>query len=150
MLQDRQKLYTRNDALTPVVALVLLLLMVAGCCTAIGIIVFQQMNSAGSDVPDVRIQTSAESRHFLYHAGGDTLYRDSVTFYNIDTDITHRTLVNGKKDWTVWKSGEYLESEQTLSDVYLVWHGQGKDIILYHYGINRKTGVTPITDAVPD
>lgn len=150
MLQDRQKLYTHNDALTPVVASVLLLLMVAGCCTAIGIIMFQQMNAAGSDVPDVWIQTSAESRYHLYHAGGDILYRNSVTIYNLDKDITHLTLVNGKKDWTTWKSGEYLQSEEPLSDVYLVWHGQEKDIILYHYGIYRKTGVTPITDAVPD
>ncbi|WP_268922000.1 type IV pilin [Methanocorpusculum vombati] len=149
MLQDRQKLSTRNDALTPVVASVFLLLMVAGCCAAVGIVMFQQMNAMESDVPDVRIQTSAEGKH-LYHAGGDTLYRDSVTIYNLDNDITHRTLVNGKKDWTAWKSGEYLESEQTLSDVYLVWHGPGKDTILYHYGLNRKTGVTPITDAVPD
>ncbi|MCZ0859779.1 type IV pilin N-terminal domain-containing protein [Methanocorpusculum sp. MG] len=150
MLQDRQKLFTHNDALTPVVASVLLLLMVAGCCTAIGIIVFQQMDAEESNAPDARIQTSAESKHFLYHAGGDTLYRNTITVYNLDNDITRRTLVNGKKDWTVWRSGEYLQSEQTLSDVYLVWHGQGKDVILYHYGINKKTGVTPITDAVPD
>ncbi|HJK82531.1 MAG TPA: hypothetical protein O0X45_06845, partial [Methanocorpusculum sp.] len=60
------------------------------------------------------------------------------------------TLVEGDKDWTVWKSGEYLYSEQTLSDVYILWRNGEKEYIIYQYGVNRKTGVTPITDVIPD
>lgn len=140
-----------NDAITPVVASVFLLILVTGCCTVIGLLVMQQMNAEGaSNGPDVRIQPSAGSKYYLYHAGGDPLYRNTVTIYNLDTDITHRTLVNGKKDWTVWKSGEYLRSEQALADVYVIWHGGDNDRIIYQYGINRKTGIGPVADTIPD
>ncbi|HJJ97626.1 MAG TPA: type IV pilin N-terminal domain-containing protein [Methanocorpusculum sp.] len=139
-----------DDAVTPVVTSVLLLLMVIGCCATIGVIVFHQMNTEETTVPNVRIQTSAESTHYLYHAGGESLFRNDISIYNLDNDITHRTLVEGDKDWTVWKSGEYLYSEQTLSDVYILWRNGEKEYIIYQYGVNRKTGVTPITDVIPD
>ncbi|HJK82438.1 MAG TPA: type IV pilin N-terminal domain-containing protein, partial [Methanocorpusculum sp.] len=61
-----------DDAVTPVVTSVLLLLMVIGCCATIGVIVFHQMNTEETTVPNVRIQTSAESTHYLYHAGGES------------------------------------------------------------------------------
>ena len=151
MRQDLQRSFMHNDdAVTPVVTSVLLLLMVIGCCATIGVIVFPQMNTAETTVPSVRIQTSAESTHYLYHAGGESLFRNDISIYNLDNDITHRTLVEGDKDWTVWKSGEYLYSEQTLSDVYILWRNGEKEYIIYQYGVNRKTGVTPITDVIPD
>ena len=151
MRQDLQRSFMHNDdAVTPVVTSVLLLLMVIGCCATIGVIVFHQMNTEETTVPNVRIQTSAESTHYLYHAGGDSLFRNDISIYNLDNDITHRTLVEGDKDWTVWKSGEYLYSEQTLSDVYILWRNGEKEYIIYQYGVNRKTGVTPITDVIPD
>ena len=150
MRQDLQRSFMRNDAVTPAVTSVLLLLMVIGCCATIGIIVFHQMNTEKANVPNVRIQTSAESTHYLYHAGGESLSRNDISIYNLDNDITHRTLVEGDKDWTVWKSGEYLYSEQTLSDVYILWRNGEKEYIIYQYGVNRKTGVTPITDVIPD
>ena len=139
-----------DDAVTPVVTSVLLLLMVIGCCATLGVIVFHQMTTEETTVPNVRIQTSAESTHYLYHAGGESLFRNDISIYNLDNDITHRTLVEGEKDWTVWKSGEYLYSEQTLSDVYILWRNGEKEYIIYQYGVNRKTGVTPITDVIPD
>lgn len=139
-----------DDAVTPVVTSVLLLLMVIGCCATIGVIVFHQMNTEETTVPNVRIQTSAESTHYLYHAGGESLFRNDISIYNLDNDITHRTIVAGNKDWTVWKSGEYLYSEQTLSDVYILWRNGEKEYIIYQYGVNRKTGVSPITDVIPD
>ena len=149
MRQDLQRSFMHNDdAVTPVVTSVLLLLMVIGCCATIGVIVFHQMNTEETTVPNVRIQTSAESTHYLYHAGGESLFRNDISIYNLD--ITHRTLVEGDKDWTVWKSGEYLYSEQTLSDVYILWRNGEKEYIIYQYGVNRKTGVTPITDVIPD
>ncbi|HJK35208.1 MAG TPA: type IV pilin N-terminal domain-containing protein, partial [Methanocorpusculum sp.] len=120
-----------DDAVTPVVTSVLLLLMVIGCCATIGVIVFHQMNTEETTVPNVRIQTSAESTHYLYHAGGESLFRNDISIYNLDNDITHRTLVEGDKDWTVWKSGEYLYSEQTLSDVYILWRNGEKEYIIY-------------------
>ncbi|HJK39565.1 MAG TPA: type IV pilin N-terminal domain-containing protein, partial [Methanocorpusculum sp.] len=129
-----------DDAVTPVVTSVLLLLMVIGCCATIGVIVFHQMNTEETTVPNVRIQTSAESTHYLYHAGGESLFRNDISIYNLDNDITHRTLVEGDKDWTVWKSGEYLYSEQTLSDVYILWRNGEKEYIIYQYGVKRKTG----------
>lgn len=151
MRQDLQRSFMHNDdAVTPVVTSVLLLLMVIGCCATIGVIVFHQMNTEETTVPNVRIQTSAESTHYLYHAGGESLFRNDISIYNLDNDITHRTLVEGGKDWTVWKSGEYLYSEQTLSDVYILWRNGEKEYIIYQYGVNRKTGVTPITDVIPD
>ena len=151
MRQDLQRSFMHNDdAVTPVVTSVLLLLMVIGCCATIGVIVFHQMNTEETNVPNVRIQTSAESTHYLYHAGGESLFRNDISIYNLDNDITHRTLVEGDKDWTVWKSGEYLYSEQTLSDVYILWRNGEKEYIIYQYGVNRKTGVTPITDVIPD
>ena len=151
MRQDLQRSFMHNDdAVTPVVTSVLLLLMVIGCCATIGVIVFHQMNTEETTVPNVRIQTSAESTHYLYHAGGESLFRNDISIYNLDNDITHRTLVEGDKDWTVWKSGEYLYSEQTLSDVYILWRNGEKEYISYQYGVNRKTGVTPITDVIPD
>ena len=151
MRQDLQRSFMHNDdAVTPVVTSVLLLLMVIGCCATIGVIVFHQMNAEETTVPNVRIQTSAESTHYLYHAGGESLFRNGISIYNLDNDITHRTIVAGNKDWTVWKSGEYLYSEQTLSDVYILWHNGEKEQIIYQYGVNRKTGVTPITDVIPD
>ncbi len=151
MRQDLQRSFMHNDdAVTPVVTSVLLLLMVIGCCATIGVIVFHQMNTEETTVPNVRIQTSAESTHYLYHAGGESLFRNDISIYNLDNDITHRTLVEGDKDWTVWKSGEYLYSEQTLSDVYILWRNGEKEYIIYQYGVNRKTGVTPITDVIPD
>lgn len=151
MRQDLQRSFMHNDdAVTPVVTSVLLLLMVIGCCATIGVIVFHQMNTEETTVPNVRIQTSAESTHYLYHAGGESLFRNDISIYNLDNDITHRTLVEGDKDWTVWKSGEYLYSEQTLSDVYILWRNGEKEYIIYQYGVNRKTSVTPITDVIPD
>ena len=151
MRQDLQRSFMHNDdAVTPVVTSVLLLLMVIGCCATIGVIVFHQMNTEETTVPNVRIQTSAESTHYLYHAGGESLFRNDISIYNLDNDITHRTIVAGNKDWTVWKSGEYLYSEQTLSDVYILWRNGEKEYIIYQYGVNRKTGVTPITDVIPD
>ena len=151
MRQDLQRSFMHNDdAVTPVVTSVLLLLMVIGCCATIGVIVFHQMNTEETTVPNVRIQTSAGSTHYLYHAGGESLFRNDISIYNLDNDITHRTLVEGDKDWTVWKSGEYLYSEQTLSDVYILWRNGEKEYIIYQYGVNRKTGVTPITDVIPD
>ena len=151
MRQDLQRSFMHNDdAVTPVVTSVLLLLMVIGCCATIGVIVFHQLNTEETTVPNVRIQTSAESTHYLYHAGGESLFRNDISIYNLDNDITHRTLVEGDKDWTVWKSGEYLYSEQTLSDVYILWRNGEKEYIIYQYGVNRKTGVTPITDVIPD
>ena len=151
MRQDLQRSFMHNDdAVTPVVTSVLLLLMVIGCCATIGVIAFHQMNTEETTVPNVRIQTSAESTHYLYHAGGESLFRNDISIYNLDNDITHRTLVEGDKDWTVWKSGEYLYSEQTLSDVYILWRNGEKEYIIYQYGVNRKTGVTPITDVIPD
>ena len=151
MRQDLQRSFMHNDdAVTTVVTSVLLLLMVIGCCATIGVIVFHQMNTEEATVPNVRIQTSAESTHYLYHAGGESLFRNDISIYNLDNDITHRTLVEGDKDWTVWKSGEYLYSEQTLSDVYILWRNGEKEYIIYQYGVNRKTGVTPITDVIPD
>ncbi|MCQ2355775.1 MAG: hypothetical protein MJ014_01960 [Methanocorpusculum sp.] len=75
---------------------VLLLLMVAGCCTIVEIVMFQQMNTAGSDVPDVRIYTSAESRNHLYHAGGEPLPRSSLILYDANNlDILSKTSING-------------------------------------------------------
>ena len=151
MRHDLQRSFMHNDdAVTPVVTSVLLLLMVIGFCSTIGVIVFHQMNTEETTVPNVRIQTSAESTHYLYHAGGESLFRNDISIYNLDNDITHRTLVEGDKDWTVWKSGEYLYSEQTLSDVYILWRNGEKEYIIYQYGVNRKTGVTPITDVIPD
>ena len=151
MRQVLQRSFMHNDdAVTPVVTSVLLLLMVIGCCATIGVIVFHQMNTEETTVPNVRIQTSAESNHYLYHAGGESLFRNDISIYNLDNDITHRTLVEGDKDWTVWKSGEYLYSEQTLSDVYILWRNGEKEYIIYQYGVNRKTGVTPITEVIPD
>lgn len=149
MLQDRQKLSTRNDALTPVVASVLLLLMVAGCCTAVGIVMFQQMNAAGADVPDVRIQTSAESKYHLYHAGGDPVPRNSLILYNANNeDILSKTSINGNADWIVWSSGEYLKSSRALSNILLVWiNRNGDEIILYR---NGNTGLSPVEDTIPD
>ncbi|MCQ2356249.1 MAG: hypothetical protein MJ014_04440 [Methanocorpusculum sp.] len=149
MLQDRQKLYTRNDALTPVVASVLLLLMVAGCCTAVGIVMFQQMNTAGSDAPDVRIHTSAESRYHLYHAGDEPLPRSSLILYDANNvDILSKTSINGNADWTVWNSGEYLKSSRALYNILLVWKNRnGDEIILYR---NGNTGLSPVEDAVPN
>ena len=139
-----------DDVVTTLVTSVLLFLMVIGCCATIGVIVFHQMNAEETTVPNVRIQTSAESTHYLYHAGGESLFRNDISIYNLDNDITHRTIVAGNKDRTVWKSGEYLYSEHTLSDVYILWRNGEKEYILYQYGVNRKTGVTPITDVIPD
>lgn len=149
MLQDRQKLFTHNDALTPVVASVLLLLMVAGCCTAIGIIVFQQMNTEESNAPDARIQTSAESKYHLYHAGGNPLPRSSLILYDANNvDILSKTSINGNTDWTVWNSGEYLQSSRALPGILLVWKNRnGDEIILYR---NGNTGLSLVEDAVPD
>lgn len=140
-----------NDAITPVVASVLLLILVAGCCTVIGLLVMQQMNAQGaSDVPDVRIQASArEKMYYLYHAGGDPLPRSSLKLYDAtNTDILYKTSINGNGNWISWNSGEYLYSSRQLPDILLVWmDSSGKETILFR---NGKTGLSMITDTVPD
>lgn len=142
MPQGRQTVSMHDEALTPVVASVLHLIMVAGCCTAIGIIVFEQMHPDEPNAPDVWIQSSAENK-YLYHAGGDALPKTSLIPYDTsNVALLQKTSINGDAGWTVWKSGEYLHSSRELGDILLVWKNHnGEETVLYQ---NGKTGISPV------
>ena len=96
----------QDSAVSTVVGTVLLLVIVLLVAALCALTVFSATDVSNSETPVVFFSASADECA-LYHAGGDVLFRDDITIYSGEKDITSVTRIDEQR-WSVWKTGDLL------------------------------------------
>ena len=118
----------KDSAVSTVVGTVLLLVIVVLVAALCAVTVFSAIDVSNSETPVVFFSISADECA-LYHAGGDVLFRDDITIYSGEKDITSVTRIDGQRWWTVWKTGDLLTFDKYLRESVTIVYKNGE--ILY-------------------
>lgn len=147
-----------DAGVSPVVAVVLLMGLVAIAGAIIGLSMVAALEDAAGTLPDVRFQASADNQS-LYHAGGDALPLGSLVFYNTATrqslssvqltkngqNTAEETSLAGE----VWETGDKITfGADVLKALSIVGLDSRNHPALLYRGVDAA--VLPIGDMVPD
>ncbi|MDR0980990.1 MAG: type IV pilin N-terminal domain-containing protein [Methanocalculaceae archaeon] len=145
-----------DDGVTPAIAVVMLIGLVAVAGAVIGLAMFAAVEDTSGTMPDVRFQVSADGKS-LYHAGGDVLPLKSLVFYNTVTkENVPVHLVKGGStkaatptEWDVWETGDkILFGEEMFNALSIVGlDSRGHPVLLW---MGSNAAVLPVGDMVPD
>lgn len=147
-----------DAGVSPVVAVVLLMGLVAIAGAIIGLSMVAALEDAAGTLPDVRFQASADNQS-LYHAGGDALPLGSLVFYNTATrqslssvqltkngqNTAEETSLAGE----VWETGDKITfGADVLKALSIIGLDSRNHPALLYRGVDAA--VLPIGDMVPD
>ena len=146
-----------DAGVSPVVAVVLLMGLVAVAGAIIGLSMVAALEDAAGTLPDVRFQASADNQS-LYHAGGDALPLGSLVFYNTATRQSLSSVQLTKNGQTeaktslegeVWETGDKITfGADVLKALSIVGLDSRNHPALLYRGVDAA--VLPIGDMVPD
>lgn len=145
-----------DDGVTPVIAVVLMIGLIAVAGAVIGLVMFAALDDASGTLPDVRFQASADGVS-LYHAGGDVLPLKSLVFYDGEMNpVPSVQLIKGGStdavspaEGDVWETGDKMRfDEGVLTSLSIIGQDSRGNPALLWRGVNAM--VLPIGDMVPD
>lgn len=146
-----------DAGVSPVVAVVLLMGLVAVAGAIIGLSMVAALEDAAGTLPDVRFQASADNQS-LYHAGGDALPLKNLVFYDTSTRESPQSVQLTKNGQTeaktslegeVWETGDKITfGANVLKALSIVGLDSRNHPALLYRGVDAA--VLPIGDMVPD
>jgi flagellin-like protein len=137
-----------DSAVSPVIAVILLVAMIVTSIAVIGIIVIDYTQDSVAAKPNLQVRASADNT-LIYHAGGSVIELSNLRIYTANGSElkTADILINNASGRTTWSTGETIQSNLSGDPISSIVapDRNGNDVLLYYMSPMVLTG-----DMVPD